>query len=285
MLRDPGKSAFAIDGPYGRPWFTTVKEFASGKGWHVWLEDSGSIWDVAPDGRAIEGMRQDEVIRTRGIFYTLVPTQTQAILLQMASRACAPHLARMGLPSDLVGLRGDGIVGRTLVAKRSYASGEIILDEAAFVSVPDQGPEAHLSLTREVRRNPCMVKFLLSVFGGPCMGHVDDDPLVNVVGVLNLKTRHPRGVTGLFPTLNFVNHSCAHNCDLDSPSRERLRLVARVPIDAGDPLTISYVTVFVEDTGETLDLEEVWSRDVRRAVLKEEYGFECSCDSCKESKE
>ena len=279
VLVQDSRGSYKIDGPYGRPWYQTTHEFtSSGNGWHVWLENAGHIYDVAPNGHLIEGLRQEEAMASSHVFYTPPQEATQRVLLAMASRACAPILARMGLPSDAVNLRRTS-TGLGIFAKKSYAPGDMILEDAAFVYVPGRGSEAHLNLAKRIRENPCIVASLSSVFGDR-VPPVEEDLLVNIVASLNIRSKHPEGVTGLFPTLNFVNHSCAHACDLVTPPDrpDVVQLVARKPIAAGDHLTISYITCFQD--GETRDLADMFSKESRCGILQEQYGFKCHCEMC-----
>lgn len=90
---------------------------------------------------------------------------------------------------------------------------------------------------------------------------------------------------GIYPTLNYVNHSCSHNATLCTPDAEpsTMQLVATQDIQASDQLTISYTGFVAEyEGGETEDLQlaEVLPVGARKQLLAEAYAFQCQCPAC-----
>ncbi|TYJ56672.1 hypothetical protein B9479_002602 [Cryptococcus floricola] len=102
---------------------------------------------------------------------------------------------------------------------------------------------------------------------------------------------------GLYALHAHLNHSCTPNiqvrnlpksyappspsslpCDLPPPLQKgdsfsnKLTILARQKIEQGEELTVSYVNVKMP-------------RDERRKILREGYGFWCSCDRCEKEKE
>ena len=75
----------------------------------------------------------------------------------------------------------------------------------------------------------------------------------------------------LFPTISRLNHSCQPNCNhYWSGSYFKVRAIK--PISAGEELTISYMS--------PLQRADFHSRQSRRKILSEEFGFECGCNLC-----
>lgn len=92
---------------------------------------------------------------------------------------------------------------------------------------------------------------------------------------------------GIYPTLNYINHSCRHNATLRTPGAEpaTLHLIATRNIRAGDELAISYSCFGVlNEQGKVVrELQmaaAVPSTRDRRHLLIEQYGFVCQCAFC-----
>lgn len=191
--------------------------------------------------------------------------------------------------------------GASLFATRDFDARELILEERAAVWVLSTSEHALFALAEAVLAAPGMADRLLEEFGrrvAPC--DLDQQvcraflrrvlptrpaasvpALLRVLAALNVRTRHPHGVTGVFPTLNYINHSCEHNAVMSTPISDPrvVRLVARRPIAAGEEIAISYVGV---DVGEERDLPlaSVLPAADRQRTLMEQYGFRCKCRAC-----
>ena len=74
--------------------------------------------------------------------------------------------------------------------------------------------------------------------------------------------------SALFLDASMLNHSCEPNCFASFPGRE-IRIRNTEKVRSGGQLFISYGPVA---GGET--------RDVRRSLLSDAFGFECECDAC-----
>ena len=74
--------------------------------------------------------------------------------------------------------------------------------------------------------------------------------------------------SALFLDASMLNHSCEPNCFASFPGRE-IRIRNTEKVQSGGQLLISYGPVAGGD-----------SRDVRRSLLSEAFGFECECDAC-----
>lgn len=76
------------------------------------------------------------------------------------------------------------------------------------------------------------------------------------------------GGSGLFALSSLLNHSCEPALEPFFPNNNaEMALRATRDVVPGEQLTICYV-------------DETASRDVRRALLLENYGFECQCPRC-----
>ena len=75
----------------------------------------------------------------------------------------------------------------------------------------------------------------------------------------------------LFPTISRLNHSCQPNCN-HYWSGTVFKVRAMKPVKAGEELTISYMS--------PLQRADFHSRESRRKILHEEFGFDCNCDLC-----
>lgn len=191
-------------------------------------------------------------------------------------------------------------LGASLVATRALAAGDTIVEEPAAVWVRGSGPAGFYALADAVLAQPALAQQLVAQFGARvtepqldadetaarrrylaaavrrCPG-VPVPAVLRVVASLNMTT--PR-TYGLYPALNFLNHSCAHNASVQYASVEPpvLRLVARRPIAAGEHITISYMGLSA-GSGEEMQLN-VLPRPLRQQQLAHLFGFQCACPEC-----
>ena len=81
---------------------------------------------------------------------------------------------------------------------------------------------------------------------------------------------------GLYPHVSFVNHSCDPNCTVVNFGKS-IGIKAKRDIKKGEEITYAYFG-FVT-AGGPVGHKDLF-RQIRRAVLKREFGFDCTCQAC-----
>lgn len=179
--------------------------------------------------------------------------------------------------------------GRVLVATRSFAAGEIVLEEAltlewakedpsqlvaAFLSagpsvqaaILDMAmPNASLESNERVQGRRSLAKTLANSFEGPRVLE-----LIETLLAISDTNAHSVGCgMALFEMASKANHSCAPNCGSSTRVDGRMRYFAHRAIPKGQMISISY-------------LSDLWqtSTSERRATLLKEKCFDCHCCRC-----
>jgi SET domain len=198
----------------------------------------------------------------------------------------------------------DSACGKTLVALEAYQAGDVLFEEEPEWFVSGTDANAYYRLTDMLLENGVHEKYLTQF--GARVHHIAVESyqkedrkrylqtaiqkypsvpiprLLDVVGALNLRTRE--GITGIYPTLNYINHSCSHNVRLVTPPERPtvFRVVARRPIEKGDELTLTYVTLLRDDDDIDADFcDIIETKEERQRALESEYGFLCCCAVCR----
>jgi hypothetical protein len=197
----------------------------------------------------------------------------------------------------------ESACGKTLVAFKAYQAGDVLFEEEPEWFVCGTDANAYYRLTDVLLENGVHQKYLTEF--GARVHHIAVESyqkecrkqylqsairkypsvpipqLLDVVAALNLRTRE--GITGIYPTLNYINHSCSHNVRLVTPVERPgvFRVIARRPIKKGEELTLAYMTFSQDDDDVDADLcEVIKSKEGRQGALKSEYGFLCCCAMC-----
>ena len=95
----------------------------------------------------------------------------------------------------------------------------------------------------------------------------------------------PLRALGLFLVESAANHSCnpsAHVSPISGAGGSGIEMVAARPIAAGEEVTISYLGELPVPPGNAAnaETEEAEAARRRRALLREQYLFECGCERC-----
>lgn len=155
--------------------------------------------------------------------------------------------------------------GRGWRAAKDISAGEVLLYDTAFC-YSECGPDRF-----NIMGQQCMTKSDDPFFKGEVLSlSTAKGGETGLLGILQNNTfecsREP-GWTALFASAARFNHSCCPNAFLDSSkSTGIVRALRQIPV--GEEVCLSYV--LVSDTLES-----------RRANLRP-FGFECSCDRCRE---
>ena len=193
--------------------------------------------------------------------------------------------------------------GKGLVATRSYALGEAVLDEwPSLTTVHESAPTATWELTQallepahaelgawveaEFAHNPQIfvrngnphawdaadVEYcgLLASLMGLSERYVKR--MYAAVAMINVTASLPGDEThalGIYPLLSYINHSCAPNALLELHGERRI-LVALQPISAGTEITMPYMHPSMMEL----------PREIRRRFLSDTFGFSCACSEC-----
>ena len=90
-------------------------------------------------------------------------------------------------------------------------------------------------------------------------------------------------MVGIYPTLNYVNHSCAHNATLYTPPDQpaALYVVAQRGIRRGEEVTISYMSPVLLNGVVEQQACSYYTRAERQNMLRFLYGFDCACAACR----
>jgi len=213
----------------------------------------------------------------------------------------------------LTSVQGNTKGQRRLCAERAYAPGEVILEERSRFWAPIDRLTSEndtLDAVAERAQYELTLQVFLAVHGGawdrnemyadsfgdtefseaiasatfPGLGTrggdfalADFQKCFRLVATNHLYTftedadgRKTTGY-GFFETLSFANHACYHaNCALAPGEDNALKLMAQAHIKKGDELKIPY-TIFEPRT----------PCHIRRSYLKEMFGFDCTCATCK----
>eukprot|EP00906_Rhabdomonas_costata_P032455 RCo045722 len=158
---------------------------------------------------------------------------------------------------QLLPRKGHGVVALAAISALS------LLAHDSGVSAPSF-EELVAALRREQQAQSSRTAGLCSMDGPG-----DDGDEARVRGQARANAfRHSEGGWTVFPVLSRFNHSCWPNaCALHGQGRAVVYALREVA--AGDELTISYL-----DLGQPLPFEQ------RRAVLREQFGFDCECELC-----
>ena len=179
--------------------------------------------------------------------------------------------------------------GRILLAARSFAAGEIVLEEApslqwpkedpgalvsAFLSAPASTqsaildmavPDAGFEKSDRTKGRHALAQDLALSYDGPRVLEL----IVALLSICDTNAHSFEHGLALFAIASKANHSCDPNCGHSTQVGGTMRYYAMRPIAKGQQVTISY-------------LSNLWSTSQveRRAALLEQKCFICGCPRC-----
>ncbi|KAF2703655.1 SET domain-containing protein [Pleomassaria siparia CBS 279.74] len=158
--------------------------------------------------------------------------------------------------------------GRGLIARSNISKGTRILCERPLFTVPSMEPSLlELVLAARLKALPKASQRQFLSLHNRSPGKY---PFSNIFNTNALPCGSGSVVGGVYPTICLINHSCIpnshHNWDEDA---EHETIYAIRPIRAGEEITITYHQESISA--------------IRRAFLKESFGFDCSCSGCSRS--
>lgn len=171
-------------------------------------------------------------------------------------------------PFKMICLAGKGT---GLIATKNLYAGDLIMEEAPALLVPDEIYE-DIEGTSDLIDKQIMK--LSSSERELVLGLTDcrdpEDP--SYLGLFYTNDMNYDGDAALFPIMARANHSCKPNAEFTTRrDLGRQRLIAMYNVKRGEEITINYMPI----TEEGSDV-----KDTRRAYLREWYNFHCLCRSC-----
>lgn len=171
--------------------------------------------------------------------------------------------------------------GTGLFSKKSFEVGDILFVEKPILVVPNCINNTQLSTFLSKRVFPSLSDPIKEYVMNMYDQNAEDLSVQTLAGIFQTNAI-PMGNTntvigcqpsaGIFSLACRVNHSCCANSVYrwDSVSK-RERVIAQRKIEAGDEITFNYV-------------QHYWTFSQRRSLLREKFGFECSCELCSQNK-
>ena len=168
--------------------------------------------------------------------------------------------------------------GHAMFATAPIPLGSVIFSEQPLIHMPDaifnleDSDRVETWLDRRINGLSCDQREVFFNLADSRTPEVDGVADKTVLGIFYTNDMSYDGDAALFPTLARVNHACVANADFVSrPEKGVQELVATKDIREGEEITISYLPAADEGSAPT---------DVRRAYLREWYGFQCLCRTC-----
>lgn len=95
-------------------------------------------------------------------------------------------------------------------------------------------------------------------------------------------------VWNLYRYMCFINHSCVPNCAVRIDEQDRVEVRAVVDIQVGIEIEFDYVPDISHDPAQIFEADQEFRyRSVgrRKKIIKERWGFDCSCEACEDADE